>query len=104
MSDQKKEKIFADGFLFKRNENAPPFVIGSLSMKEEEAVAFIRQRSKNGWVNVDIKISTKGKYYIELDNYDPAKKTNVIKEEAKPIPVKVKKAEVVIEPEEELPF
>lgn len=26
------EKIFADGFLFKRKENAPDFVIGSQSI------------------------------------------------------------------------
>ena len=26
------EKIFADGFIFKRNENAPDWVVGSLAV------------------------------------------------------------------------
>lgn len=33
-----KEKIFADGFSFKRNENAPDFVVGRMSVKVEDAV------------------------------------------------------------------
>ena len=35
------EKVFADGFSFKRQENAPDFVVGRLSVKCDEAVAFI---------------------------------------------------------------
>ena len=35
------EKIFADGFSFKRNENAPDFVVGRLSIKVDEAIAFV---------------------------------------------------------------
>jgi len=32
---EKKERVFADGFSFKRNENAPEYVIGRLSMKAD---------------------------------------------------------------------
>tara|TARA_R110000868_G_scaffold800_3_gene5895 strand:+ start:6402 stop:6674 length:273 start_codon:yes stop_codon:yes gene_type:complete len=70
------EKIFADGFSFKRNENAPVFVIGRLSMKVDEAVGFIRQHQKNGWVNVDIKTARSGNHYVELDTFEPKPKTN----------------------------
>ena len=28
-----QDKIFADGFIFKRRENAPDFVIGNISVK-----------------------------------------------------------------------
>ncbi len=66
-----QEKIFADGFVFKRNEKAPDFVVGSLSVKVEEATAFLRNNAKNGWVNLQIKNSQGGKYYIELDTFEP---------------------------------
>ena len=35
------EKIFADGFSFKRNDNAPEFVVGKQSIKVDEAIAFL---------------------------------------------------------------
>jgi len=31
-----EEKIFADGFSFKRNEKAPDFVVGRLSIKADD--------------------------------------------------------------------
>jgi hypothetical protein len=68
---QQEEKIFADGFSFKRNENAPDFVVGRLSLKAEDAIAFIREHEKNGWVNLNVKTARSGNYYIELDTYEP---------------------------------
>lgn len=80
------EKIFADGFLFKRNEKAPDFVVGRLSMKVEEAIAFIKNNEKNGWVNLGIKQARSGNYYVELDTFeaknDSAKESAVDKYEA----------------------
>jgi hypothetical protein len=74
MSDQ-KEKVFADGFMFKRRENAPDFIIGSLSIKIEDAIKFMQAHAKNGWCNLDVKKSgSTGKYYIELDTFEPTKK------------------------------
>jgi len=67
--ENQKPKVFADGFSFKRNEKAPEFVIGRLSMKVDEAKSFLEANSKNGWVNVDIKQSQKGTYYCELDTW-----------------------------------
>lgn len=71
---QVEEKIFADGFSFKRQENAPDFVIGRLSMKVEDAIAFIRQHDKRGWVNLNIKTARSGNHYVELDTYEPKAK------------------------------
>lgn len=68
MSD---EKIFAQGFLFKRNDRAPDFVVGSLSIKLEEAIPFLEDHEKNGWVNLSIKQSKGGKYYLDLDTFEP---------------------------------
>ena len=63
------DKVFAKGFSFKRNDNAPEFVVGKLSLKADEAIQFIKDNSFEGWVNLDVKKSKDGKYYIELDNF-----------------------------------
>jgi hypothetical protein len=67
MSNQ--EKVFAKGFIFKRNENAPTFVIGNLSINEKDAAEFISANSKNGWVNLKINQAQNGNYYVELDTW-----------------------------------
>ena len=73
-----KDKIFADGFSFKRNENAPDFVVGRLCLKAEDAITFIKDRTKNGWVNLNINQSKGGSYYVELDTYEPKKKEDAM--------------------------
>lgn len=67
----KENKIFAEGIIFKRNDNAPDFVIGSMSVKVEEAVPFLQANAKNGWTNLQVKKSQNGKFYIELDTFEP---------------------------------
>lgn len=69
MSEQ--EKVFADGFSFKRQESAPNFVVGSLSMKVDEAIQFMKDNERKGWVNLQIKQARSGNYYIELDTWQP---------------------------------
>lgn len=66
-----EEKVFADGFTFKRSENAPEFVVGRLSLKVDAAIEFIKQNQKNGWINLDVKKARTGNFYIELDTYTP---------------------------------
>jgi hypothetical protein len=67
---EKTEKVFADGFIFKRNKNAPTFVIGNLSLNAKDAAEFIAKHSKNGWVNLKINQAQNGKYYVELDTWE----------------------------------
>lgn len=69
-----KEKVFADGFLFKTRENQPDWVVGSMSVKVEDAIVFLKQNAKNGWVNLNINTSKSGKQYVELDTFEPTKK------------------------------
>lgn len=80
-----EEKIFADGFIFKRNEKAPEFVVGRLSIKVEDAVAFIEKHEKNGWVNLNIMTARTGNYYVDLDTFTPGDRSGsaVDKYEAK---------------------
>ena len=68
-----QDKVFADGFLFKRRENAPEFVIGNISVKVDDAITFLNNNQKNGWVNLNVLNSKGGKPYIELDNFVPKK-------------------------------
>ena len=70
---EKQEKVFANGFIFKRSENAPEFVIGNISIKADDAIKFIQDHTKNGWVNLKINKSQGGKTYIELDTWEKAK-------------------------------
>jgi len=63
-------KIFATGFSFKRNANAPDFVVGKQAIKVDEAVAFLQANQKNGWVNLDVKQAKGGNYYMELDTWE----------------------------------
>ena len=101
-----EEKIFADGFSFKRNEKAPDFVVGRLSMKVDEAVAFIRQHEKGGWVNLNIKTARSGNHYVELDTYEPTAQSGM-KPQSETVATPKQKApqpQVADEEEEVLPF
>lgn len=71
MDKNKKEVVFADGFIFKKpRPEAPSFVKGSLSIKTAEAIAFIQRHSVNSeWVNLDLKQSKEGKLYLQLNTY-----------------------------------
>ena len=95
MSDNQQERTFADGFIFKRRDNAPEWVIGNISVKVDEAITFLKNNDKNGWVNLNVKRGRSGNPYIELDTFDP----KGAKPKAAPAPAE--------EPEEEggdLPF
>jgi hypothetical protein len=66
-----EEKIFADGFIFKKDGQTPDFVIGKISVKVEEATEFLKKHASNGWVNMDVKLSQGGKHYMELNTWKP---------------------------------
>jgi hypothetical protein len=57
---EKKDKVFAKGFNFKRSENAPEWVVGKLSIKLEDAMPFLTQNQSNDWVN--LKCRSRGKH------------------------------------------
>jgi hypothetical protein len=63
---------FANGLIFKRSDNAPEFVIGGLSIKKSEFIPFLNAE-QGDWVNLSIKLSKAGKYYVELDLWKPKK-------------------------------
>jgi len=77
---EKTEKVFADGFMFKMNPNSPEWVLGSLSLKADEAIAFIQKNASNGWVNLKVNVGKSGKPYVELDTWKPEAKKAVVEE------------------------
>jgi len=96
-----KDKIFADGFSFNKREDAPAFVIGKVSVKVADALTFLKSHDSNGWVNLDIKQSKGGKFYMELDTWTPKqddKVQEVVKEEV------YESSDINDDVNEELPF
>ena len=81
---QTEEKIFADGFSFKKRDNAPDFVVGRISVKVDDAISFLKKHAKGGWVNLNCNQSKSGNYYIELDTFVP--KSAVSNEEKPDLP------------------
>ena len=79
------DPIFPDGFIFKRKDTSPDWVHGSLSIKVDEAIAFLTANQSNGWVNIEMKTGKSGKHYCELDTWkpDPSKaKTKTVSEDS----------------------
>lgn len=102
MSQEQEEKIFAEGFVFKRNEKAPEFVIGRMSIKVDEAIAFLKKHEDNGWTNLGVKQARSGNYYVELDTFKPSNDSAVDKHNAPPPAPKAQP--VAEEGQDDLPF
>lgn len=64
-------KIFPDGMIVKRRDNAPDFVVCNISIKLEEFIPFLQANAKNGWVNLNVKTSKAGNMYSDLDTFTP---------------------------------
>lgn len=70
-----KTTKFARGIYFERNPKSPDFVIGKLSVKVPEAIAFLQaEANAAGYVNMDIKIAKSGKPYIAVSEWVPTQK------------------------------
>lgn len=74
------EKKLAEGFFFKRpRAGAPDFVKGSLSMKADEAIAFLGEnKNESGYVNLDLLLAKNGEtLYFTLNEWKPAQKETI---------------------------
>lgn len=61
------EVEFVNGLMAKApRDGAPEFVKASLSIKREELIAWLQDRSDE-WINVDIKEARSGKYYASVN-------------------------------------
>jgi hypothetical protein len=90
---QKQEPIYANGFVGKRFENDPDFLVLRLSITKNDAIAFINKHANaDGWVNLEVKKGREaGKFNITLNTYQGGK-------------TDYKKPEKKFEPTNEVPF
>jgi hypothetical protein len=78
---EKKDKVFAEGLNFKRNENAPDWVVGRLSTNKVQHIKWLEQQ-EGDWVNMNIAKSQSGNFYIELDTWKPTNSVTSFKPKA----------------------
>jgi hypothetical protein len=70
------DKEFAEGLIVKLpRDGAPDYVIGSLSIKRDEFLAWLGSRDGE-WVNLNLKRGKSGKAYAEVDNWKPQGRAN----------------------------
>ena len=68
----KKEKEYVDGLFYNfPHENAPEFVLASLSIQRDKFVQWLNDKevSDKGYIKIDVKKSREGKPYCELNTY-----------------------------------
>jgi len=67
----KQKPEFIDGLIIKPpRQGDPDFVKGSISIKREALIAFL-QGKQDEWINVDIKVSKKGSWYGQINDWKP---------------------------------
>jgi hypothetical protein len=68
MSDKKK----IDGLIVKKNEKSPEWVLTSVSMEVESFKKWLDEnKNAKGWVNLDLKKTNDGRYYLDHNDYKP---------------------------------
>lgn len=70
------DKQFPEGIYWNdKHEKAPSFIKGSISIKVEKAIPWLREKVNNGgYVNITVKESRAGKVYLELDTWEKKEK------------------------------
>jgi len=71
--------VFADGLkFFDPHENAPDFVLGSISVKPKDFVEWLRANyskvNRSGYLMLSVCRARSGKPYVKLDTYEPKAK------------------------------
>ena len=65
------DKEFVDGLIVKApGEKAPDFVKCKISMNREKLIGWLSGKSEE-WINLDVKVSHKGAWYCEVNNWKP---------------------------------
>ena len=77
MSDQ-KDRVFAPAMNWSQpREGAPDFVKAKLGIKTDEFITVLKENAKpSGWINFEMKQAQDGRYYFELDTWEPKPQAN----------------------------
>jgi len=71
-----KEKEFVNGLIVKKpRDTAPEWIKCNLSIKREDLLQWLGQK-EGDWVNVQVCEARSGKWYAEVDNWQPTKKAS----------------------------
>jgi hypothetical protein len=68
------ENKFVDGLFINRRENAPDFLISSLSFNEKFIEYLKSNFNAKGWCNIDVLKSKEGKLYAKLNDWKTSEK------------------------------
>ena len=79
-----EEKVFPEGFIVKRNERAPEWVLANVSVKMKDFIEWAKKHHKDGWVNLELLMSKKGKPYAVLNTFEPKKRSDAGFKDDKP--------------------
>ena len=64
---------FVDGLIVKApHEKASDFVKCAISIKRSELISWLSTRTDD-WINLDVKVSKKGGWYAQVNNWNPSK-------------------------------
>ena len=68
MSDKKK----IDGLIVMKNEKSPEWVLTSVSVEVESFKKWLDEnKNGKGWVNLDLKKTKDGRFYLDHNDYKP---------------------------------
>ena len=68
---ERTEPEFVSGLFVKTPEPSQPnFIIAKLGIRREELIEWLLQKSDE-WVNIDIKEARSGKWYAQVDTWEP---------------------------------
>jgi len=80
------EKEFVEGLIVKPPvSGAPDFIKCQISIKRKDLGNWLRGKEED-WINVDVKVSKKGKWYAEVNNWKPKAKEEASQQAAAPAP------------------
>ncbi len=71
---ENNEPEFTKGMFVKtpdRYKELPSFIKAKLAIRREEFIEWLEGKPGDEWVNIDIKVSRKGKWYAQVDNWKP---------------------------------
>jgi len=73
---EKPAKEFIDGLIAKKpRDTAPEWIKCNISIKRADLVRWLEQKDGD-WINVQVCESKSGKWYAEVDNWQPKKASN----------------------------
>lgn len=76
------DKEFVDGLIVKPPiSGAPDFIKCQISIKRKDLGNWLRGKDED-WINVDVKVSKKGKWYAQVNNWKPGQNTQQTQQSA----------------------